>query len=149
VQPGPRGLVAAEAHLALELHGRDAALARGHQVDRQEPPGEAALGLLEDGAGQDRVLLAARAAFLDQALPVAVGLVMPAALTAKARGPARPHQVRPAPRVAAEALQEGRQVARQILQQLVGHGGLQPMFFLCSLSTIPPPESSSLSLVES
>ena len=133
VQPGPGGLVAAEAHLALELHRRDPALARGHQVDRQEPPRQAGLGLLEDRAREQRVLLAAGRALLDQALLVAPGLVMPAARAAKPRGPARPHQIRPALGVRAKALQERRQIARQVLQQLVGHGALQPVFFLRSL----------------
>jgi len=32
-------------------------------------------------------------------------------------GPARPHEIGPTPRVAAETLQEGRQIARQVLQQ--------------------------------
>ena len=149
VQPAPGGLVAAEAHLALELHRRDAALARGHQVDRQEPLREAGLGLLEDGAGENRVLLAAGRALLDQALLVAPGLVMPAARAAKTRGPTRPHQIGPALRVRAEALQKARQIARQIPQQLVGHGAPPTsVFLLCSPSPIPPPESSSLSLVE-
>src|SRR5687768_8956158 len=57
----------------------------------------------------------------DQALLVAPGPVVPAARAAKARGPARPHQVPPALRVGPEALQEGRQIARQILQQLIAH----------------------------
>ena len=37
VQPGPGGLVAAQAQLPLELGGGDPALAGRHQVDRQEP----------------------------------------------------------------------------------------------------------------
>ena len=149
VQPAPGGLVAAEAHLALQLHRRDAALARGHQVDRQEPLREPGLGLLEDRAGENRMLLATGRALLDQALLVAVGQIMPAARAAKTRGPTRPHQIGPALRVRAEALQEGRQIARQIPQQLVGHWRPSHLvFFLRSLSPIPPPESSSLRLVE-
>ena len=92
------------------------------QVDGEEPARQAGLGLLEDGAGQDRVLLAAGRALLDQAFLVAVSLTMPAARAAEPRGPTRPHQIRPALGVRAEALQERRQIARQVvLQQLVDH----------------------------
>ena len=92
----------------------------------QEPTRQAGLGLLEDGAGENRVLLAAGRALLDQALLMAVSQVMPAAGAAEAHGPTRPHQIRPAFRVRAEALQKVRQIARQILQQLGGHRALQP-----------------------
>src|SRR3954470_19271270 len=78
VQPGPGGLVAAQAQLPLELRGGDPALAGGHQVDRQEPLGQACLGLLEDGAGQERVLLAAGHALVDDLGPERVGVVMAA-----------------------------------------------------------------------
>src|SRR3954452_10624037 len=78
VQPGPGGLVAARAQLPLELGGGDPALAGGHQVDRQEPLGQARLGLLEDRAGQERVLLAAGHALVDDLGPERVGVVMAA-----------------------------------------------------------------------
>lgn len=38
-RPGPGRLVAAEAHVALELHGRDGAFTRAHHVDDEEPLG--------------------------------------------------------------------------------------------------------------
>src|SRR4051794_40252960 len=78
VQPGPGGLVAAQAQLPLELGGGDPALAGRHQVDRQEPLGQAGLGLLEDGAGQERVLLAAGRALVDDLGLERVGVVMAA-----------------------------------------------------------------------
>jgi hypothetical protein len=37
VQPGPGGAVAGKAHLPLELHGGDAALAGCHEVDGKKP----------------------------------------------------------------------------------------------------------------
>jgi len=84
------GLIAAEAHLALQLHCRDPTLARGHQKDRQEPLRQSGppvrlrrpedkLGLLEDGPGQERVLLAAGRPFVDQARLVRPCPVVPAA----------------------------------------------------------------------
>src|SRR3954454_23461294 len=78
VQPGPGGPAAAQAQLPLELGGGDPALAGRHQVDRQEPAAEAGLGLLEDGAGQERVLLAAGHALVDDLGPERVGVVMAA-----------------------------------------------------------------------
>jgi hypothetical protein len=42
------------------------------------------LGLLEDGPGQERVLPAAAGALMDEARPERVGIVMAAALAAKA-----------------------------------------------------------------
>ena len=112
VQPGPGGLVAAEAHLPLELHGRDPALARGDQIDREKPARQAGLGLLEDGAGEDRVLLAAGRALLDQPLLVAVGLAWPQPAQRKPSGqrarpdrPGTPHRCR--------TRQKDRQIPRQ------------------------------------
>src|SRR3954452_22247117 len=78
VQPGPGGLVAAQARLPLELGGGDPALAGRHQVDRQEPLGPACLGLLEDRASQERVLLAAGHALVDDLGLERVGVVMAA-----------------------------------------------------------------------
>src|SRR3954462_12031157 len=69
VQPSPGGPVAAEPHLPLQLHGGDAALAGGDEVDGEEPACQAGLGLLEDRPGQERVLLAAGHALVDQTLP--------------------------------------------------------------------------------
>src|SRR5205085_10004827 len=69
VQPAPGGLVAAQAQLPLQLGGGDPALARGHQVDGEEPARQGGLGLLEDGAGEQGVLLAAGRALVDEARP--------------------------------------------------------------------------------
>jgi len=126
VQPAPGSAVAAETHLPLQLHRRDAAFAGGDQVDGQEPFGEPGLGLLEHGTGEDRVLPAASAALLDQALLVAPGLAMPAAAAAKPLRPERPDQVGPALGVRAKAPDEGRQRPWQVPQQLVRHRALQP-----------------------
>src|SRR3954454_24636733 len=95
VQPAPGGLVAAEAHLPLQLGGGDAALARGHQVDGQEPARQAGLGLLEEGPGEQGVLLAAGRALVGEARPRRVGVIMTAAVAAEAIRPARPAQVFP------------------------------------------------------
>ena len=83
VQPRPSRAVAAKAHLPLQLHGRDPALARRDQIDREKPARQAGLGLLEDGAGEDRVLLAASPALLNQPLLVTVGLVVAAGRAAE------------------------------------------------------------------
>src|SRR5436305_2392938 len=78
VQPGPGGPVAAQAQLPPQLGGGDPALAGRHQVDGQEPAAEAGLGLLEDGAGEQGVLLAAGHALVDDLGPERVGVVMAA-----------------------------------------------------------------------
>ena len=119
-----RGQQAAEgglvtAHLPLQGAGRDAALAGGDQEDRQEPAGKAGFGLLEDRAGQDRVLLAAGPAFLDQPPVMAIGVVVPAA--GEATRPAGAHQIGATLLVGAETLKEGRQIPRQVVQQPIGH----------------------------
>jgi hypothetical protein len=88
VQPGPGGLVAGEAHLPLQLGGGDPALARGHQVDRQKPARQPGRGLLEDGPGQERVLLAAGRALVDDLGPERVGIVVPASHATKPLRPA-------------------------------------------------------------
>ena len=124
VQPRPSRPIAAEAHLPLELHGRDPALARGHQIDGEKPARQAGLGLLEDRAGEDRVLLAASRALLDQPLLVAVSLIVAAAAAVKARGPTRAHQIGPTRLIRAEALEKGRQIPRQVLEQSVSHRAL-------------------------
>ena len=115
VQPGPGGLVAAEAHLALELHRRDPALARGDQEDRQKTPGVPGLGLLEDGPGEERVLLAAGGTLVDQPRLVRPRPLMAAGGAAKAVGPARPEQIVPALVVGPKAFEKARQIARPIL----------------------------------
>src|SRR3954447_760944 len=74
VQPSPGGPVAAEPHLPLQLHGGDAALAGGDEIDGEKPACRAGLGLLEDGAGQERVLLAAGHALVDQTPLVPIGV---------------------------------------------------------------------------
>ena len=117
VQPGPGGLVAAEAHLPLEFHGRDPALARGHRVQWPEPLGQAGLGLLEDRAREQRVLLATGRALLDQPRLVRPGPVVAAAGAAEAVRPARPAQVGPALLIGAEPRQKARQIPRQIRRQ--------------------------------
>src|SRR5512146_209426 len=117
VQPGPGSLVAAEAHLALQLQGRDPALARAHQVDRKEPLSEPGFGLLEDRALEQRVLLATGRALVDVALLEPPGLAVTARSAAKPVRPALLQQIGVAPLVGAEARNERRQVLRQILGQ--------------------------------
>ena len=93
VQPAPGGLIAAEAHLALQLHGGDPAFARGHQPDGEKPARQPGLGLLEDRAGQERMLPAAGRALFDQPPPMVVGHAVAAAGAAKARRPALGEQM--------------------------------------------------------
>ena len=148
VQPAPSGLIAAKAHLALEFHRRDATLARAHQIDGEEPPREAGLGLLEDRAGEDRVLPAAGRALLDQSLLVALCLIVAAAAAAKAGGPARLHQIGPTLGIGAETLEEGRQIPRQVLDS---SSAIAPFRYVLAsfLLAGDPIQSSLLSLVES
>src|SRR5205807_9536721 len=96
VQPGPGGLVAAQAQLPLQLGGGDPALAGRHQVDRQEPLGQACLGLLEDRAGQERVLLAAGHALVGDLGPERVGIVVATSYAPESVRPARLEQGLPA-----------------------------------------------------
>src|SRR3954454_21538833 len=86
VQPAPGGLVAAETELPLQLGGGDPALARGHQVDGEEPARQGGLGLLEEGAGEHGVLLAAGHALVDEPGPQRVGVIMTAAVAAEPSG---------------------------------------------------------------
>jgi hypothetical protein len=109
-QPGPGGLVVAEAHLPLQLHGRDAALARRRQPDRQKPACQAGVSLLEDGAGQQQMLLAAGSTLLDQPQQVAVDALVAKAGAAKALRPAAVSQIGPALRVGPEPRQKRQQI---------------------------------------
>src|SRR4051812_12835289 len=88
--------LAAEPELPLQLGGGDPALARGDEVDGQEPARQAGLGLLEDGAGEQGVLLAAGHALVDGARPQRVGVAMAAAVAAETVRPACLEQVLPA-----------------------------------------------------
>jgi hypothetical protein len=115
VQPGPGGAVAAEAHLPLELGGGDPALARGHQVDGEKPATEAGLGLLEDGAGEQRVLLAAGDAFVDDLGPERVGIVVTTAVAAEPVRPTCLEQVVTTLPVGSEPFDEGRHVFGKII----------------------------------
>src|SRR4051794_39347718 len=103
--------------LPLELGGGDPALAGRHQVDRQEPLGETGLGLLEDRAGEQGVLLAAGHALVDDLGPERVGVVVPAGSATEAFRPACLEQVLPALLVAAEPGQERWHVFRQIVRE--------------------------------
>ncbi len=117
VQPGPGGPVAAEAQLPLQLGGGDPALARGHQVDGEEPLGETGLGLLEDRAGEQGVLLAAGHALVDDLGPERVGVVMAARRAPKSIRPAGLEQVLPTLLVGAEPAHERWHVFRQIVRK--------------------------------
>ena len=95
------------------------------------------------------MLLAAGGAFLDQPQLVAVGALVAAAGAAEAFWPARPEQIVPTLRVAAEAGQKARQIVRQPRQQIVVHPGLRRNvldLFILSASRRP---SSLLNVVES
>src|SRR3954453_16222602 len=117
VQAGPGGPVAAEAQLPPQLGGGDPALAGRHQVDGQEPAAEAGLGLLEDGAGEQGVLLAAGHALVDDLGLERVGVVVPAGNAPGSVRPAGREQVLPALLVGAEPGQERWHVFRQIVRK--------------------------------
>ena len=55
----PSALVGAEGELTLQLQSRDPVGMGGHQIGRPEPGGQRQLGVMHDGAGGDRGLLAA------------------------------------------------------------------------------------------
>jgi hypothetical protein len=114
VQPGPGGAVAAKAHLPLQLHGGDAALAGGDEVDRKKPAAQPGFGLLEDRPGQQRVLPAAGHALVDQALLVTPGVGMAAARATEPVRPARLEQIVPTLLVSPEPRLKTRQVGRKI-----------------------------------
>jgi hypothetical protein len=78
---------------------------RGHEVDRQEPPRQPGLGLLDDRAREQRMLLTAGRALVDQARPVRAGPVVAAGRTAKSARPAHLEQIGPALLVSPETLQ--------------------------------------------
>src|SRR5436305_8945293 len=117
VQPGPGGPVAAEAQLPLQLGGGDPALARGHQVDGEEPARQAGLGLLEDRAGEQGVLLATGDALVDDLGLQRVRVAMAAPGTPKSTWPAGLEQVLPALLIGAELGQERWHVFRQIVRK--------------------------------
>jgi hypothetical protein len=114
------------------------------QPDRQKPARQAGLGLLEHGAGQQRMLLAAGDTLVDQPPPMLVGRPMAAALAAKALRPAPGEEVGPALGVGPELGQKRGQIPRQLVRY---HGGLH---VLASFTLpAPPPPSTRLSVVES
>ncbi len=131
-------------NIAFAIQGGISPVARARRTTRQ-----AGLGLLEDGAGEDRVLLAASPALLNQPLLVTVGLVVAAGRAAKARGPTRLYQIGPTVLIGAETLEKGWQIPRQVVEQSVSHGALRAMFLLRSLSPFTRSKSSPLSLPES
>jgi hypothetical protein len=146
VQPRPRRLVAAEAHLPLQFGGGDPALARGHQVDRQEPLGQTGLGLLEDRALEQRVLLAAARALVNVAPPERVGFVVATRPAAEPLRPTLPEQIVPTLLVAAEPGDERRQVLRQIVRQHANPSrlGHLPPFYRAAI-----PDQPNLTVMES
>jgi len=88
------------------------------------------------------VPFAAAAALLDQPALVAPGRGMAASLAAKAAEPAGPHHIRSALGIAAEALEEARQVPGQILQQRLDHGGLKSCSFCVRCATAISPSTA-------
>ena len=101
----PRRLVRAQRELALQLQRRDAVGMGRHQIGRPEPGGQRQLGVVHDGAGGDRSLLAAAGALPGPGL----GLQLPrfalgAAGADKPLGPARRKQIGDAGRLIGKAL---------------------------------------------
>jgi hypothetical protein len=115
VQPGPGGAVAGKAHLPLELPGGDAAFAGCHEVDREKPAAQPDLGLLEDGALEQRVLLAAGHALIDDLGPQRVDIAMVAGCAAEAIRPACLEQISTALLIGAELGHERWQIFRQVV----------------------------------
>ena len=112
-QPG--ALIRAQGELALQLQGGDAVGMGGHQVGRPEPNRQRQFGVVHDGAGGHRGLLAAAGALVGPRL----GLQSPRLGLATARAdeaiwPARREQVRGAGRLVREAVLEFDQRAREI-----------------------------------
>jgi hypothetical protein len=143
VEPRPGGAVAAEADLPLQFQRRNAALAGGDEIDGQEPAREVGLGLLEDGPGEDRMLLATGPTLLDQPLVMAVRPIMAAAPAAKAFRPTRLDETGPTLRVGPKPLQKARQVAGQVVEERLGHGVLQQCSAFVRYVVSRPPSSGA------
>ena len=124
-QPGR--FVGAEAELALQLQRRDAVGMGGHQIGGPEPQGQRQLGVVHDGAGGHRGLLAATGAFPGPGLGLQrPGFARAASGADKTLRPARREQISDASRLIREAALELDQRVRKI-----GHVG--PRASLCSL----------------
>src|ERR1700704_6822288 len=96
MQPGPRRLVGAEAHDALQVLGRDAGAARGDLEDRAEPHLERLVGLLQQRAGRQARLVPAVRAFERRALPDCPHTRAVAAGARRLAAPAGPDTLGPA-----------------------------------------------------
>jgi len=92
------------------------ALAGGDEIDGKKPAAEPGLGLLEDGAGQERVLLAAGHAFVDDLGLQRVSIVMATGDAAETIRPACREEVLAALLIGAESGQERWHVFRQVIR---------------------------------
>ncbi len=102
------GSVVADAKLPGQLQRRDATLALGEQVNRQEPGGQRKVRAMEDGTGGQRGLMVAVMALVESPRKLAAGRV--ASLGAdEPLGPTMPIERLPALRFRTVLLEEGRQ----------------------------------------
>jgi len=88
----PSGLIAFEAHDAMDLPGTDAFLARQHEVNDAEPIAKRFIGVLENRAGKVRKAVAAATAAI-RAFPVPLAgfqVINPSAAAARAAHAFRP-----------------------------------------------------------
>ncbi len=113
VAPAP-GRGVGQPQVMLDLAGGGAGGAGGHQVDRPEPIAQRLVGLVEDGVGGHRGLMAAAPALVFAPRGDQVGLVMVAARAAETLGPLALDDV-------AQAVALGAETPAELLR---GHGGI-------------------------
>ena len=113
VQQGPRGPVARQAAVALELQGRDPLLVARQEEDRKEPDLERNPSAMQHRPRRDRCLVATAVALLEPAGRDPRALPVAAARAPEAVGPASAPQRQPAVLLALESRLELDQCLRK------------------------------------
>jgi hypothetical protein len=120
VQHEPRGLVSANAQLALQQQRGDAALVGRHQVRRPKPGRQRGLGPVEHRPGRQRHLVPTPGPFASMPFAQWIRSLTAAARTVKPGGPSTGFQILPARRLIGELLLELPEAGRE---RRTRHGG--------------------------